>query len=47
MAFPFHLDQIINGRRFFEMTEHYHRQVTVIVSDERKAQGASCNRTAW
>lgn len=40
MVFPFHLDQIIiNGRRFFEMAEHYHRQVSMIVSDERKAQG--------
>ncbi|MBO2678716.1 DUF262 domain-containing protein [Shewanella algae] len=39
MVFPFHLDQIIiNGRRFFEMTEHYHRQVSMIVSEEKKAQ---------
>ncbi|HAS6020274.1 TPA: DUF262 domain-containing protein [Vibrio vulnificus] len=39
MVFPFHLDQIIiNGRRFFEMAEHYHRQVSMIVSDEKKAQ---------
>lgn len=34
-AFPFHLDQmIINGRRFFEMAEHYQKQVHAIVSAE-------------
>ncbi len=28
LGFPFHLDQIIiNGRRFFEMTAHYHEKV--------------------
>lgn len=28
LGFPFHLDQIIiNGRRFFEMTDHYHETV--------------------
>ncbi|XEI32104.1 DUF262 domain-containing protein [Aeromonas veronii] len=32
MRFPFHLDQmIINGRRFFEMAEHYQKQVANIV----------------
>ncbi|MGT2506079.1 DUF262 domain-containing protein [Cupriavidus basilensis] len=37
MAFPFHLDQmIINGRRFFEMAEHYQRQVSAIIEDEQK-----------
>jgi hypothetical protein len=37
MVFPFHLDQmIINGRRFFEMTEHYQRQVSAIIEDEQK-----------
>ncbi|BCG04677.1 hypothetical protein PPGU19_092450 (plasmid) [Paraburkholderia sp. PGU19] len=37
MTFPFHLDQmIINGRRFFEMAEHYQRQVSAIIEDEQK-----------
>lgn len=35
MKFPFYLDQmVINGRRFFEMTEHYQQQVFSIVSSE-------------
>ncbi|HBQ5823556.1 TPA: DUF262 domain-containing protein [Klebsiella pneumoniae subsp. pneumoniae] len=35
MRFPFHLDQmIINGRRFFEMAEHYQHQVSAIISCE-------------
>ena len=35
MDFPFHLDQqIINGRRFFQMAAHYHQQVTHIVRGE-------------
>ncbi|MDI6653598.1 DUF262 domain-containing protein [Gluconobacter japonicus] len=35
MVFPFHLDQmIINGRRFFEMAEHYQKLVAAIVSQE-------------
>jgi len=35
MAFPFHLDQmVINGRRFFEMAEHYQRQVSAIIEGE-------------
>lgn len=35
MRFPFHLDQmIINGRRFFEMAEHYQQQVSAIISCE-------------
>ena len=34
-AFPFGLDQmIINGRRFFEMAEHYQQQVSAIISNE-------------
>ncbi|WP_322005695.1 DUF262 domain-containing protein [Paraburkholderia tropica] len=38
MAFPFRLDQmIINGRRFFEMAEHYQQRVAAIVEDERSA----------
>ncbi|WP_273960867.1 DUF262 domain-containing protein [Enterobacter kobei] len=35
MRFPFHLDQmIINGRRFFEMAEHYQQQVSAIIASE-------------
>ncbi len=35
MRFPFHLDQmVINGRRFFEMAEHYQQQVSAIISSE-------------
>lgn len=35
MVFPFHLDQmIINGRRFFELAEHYQQQVSEIVACE-------------
>ncbi|MBB1487000.1 DUF262 domain-containing protein [Oceanospirillum sediminis] len=34
-AFPFHLDQmIINGRRFFEMSNYYQKQVQAIVNAE-------------
>lgn len=37
LRFPFHLDQmIINGRRFFEMAEHYHEQVARIVGREHE-----------
>lgn len=35
MRFPFHLDQqIINGRRFFEMASHYQHQIHVTVNAE-------------
>lgn len=35
MVFPFHLDQmIINGRRFFEMAEHYQKQVKLIIESK-------------
>ncbi|MCG0996414.1 MULTISPECIES: DUF262 domain-containing protein [Acetobacter] len=35
MVFPFHLDQmIINGRRFFEMAEHYQKLVAAIAVEE-------------
>ncbi len=38
MRFPFHLDQmVINGRRFFEMAEHYQQQVSAIISCEYAA----------
>lgn len=40
MGFPFHLDQmIINGRRFFEMAEHYQLRVEDIVTSEYQSQG--------
>ncbi|QEP42972.1 DUF262 domain-containing protein [Ectothiorhodospiraceae bacterium BW-2] len=36
MDFPFHLDQmIINGRRFFEMAEHYQKKIGAITHDEK------------
>ncbi len=39
-VFPFHLDQmIINGRRFFELAEHYQQQVSQIVAGEYDAEG--------
>lgn len=38
MAFPFQLDQmIINGRRFFEMAEHYQRLVSAILQEGHAA----------
>lgn len=38
-VFPFHLDQmIINGRRFFELAEHYQQQVSQIVAAEYGAE---------
>lgn len=38
MVFPFHLDQmIINGRRFFEMAEHYQKLVSAILDQESAA----------
>lgn len=41
MAFPFHLDQmIINGRRFFEMAEHYQQQIAGIVASEQSVKAA-------
>lgn len=37
MQFPFHLDQmIINGRRFFEMTDHYQAMIANIIDDENR-----------
>ncbi len=36
-VFPFHLDQmIINGRRFFELAEHYQQQVARIIADKQR-----------
>ncbi|MDN5434871.1 MAG: DUF262 domain-containing protein, partial [Acinetobacter sp.] len=35
MSFPFQLDQmIINGRRFFEMVEHYEKQISKVVDHQ-------------
>ena len=35
MTFPFHLDQmLINGRRFFEMAQHYDTQIKQVVGAE-------------
>jgi len=40
-VFPFHLDQmVINGRRFFELAEHYQQQVSKIVADESSTASA-------
>jgi len=40
-AFPFHLDQIIiNGRRFFEMTDHYRRKISLAHSPETTGAGS-------
>lgn len=47
MAFPFYLDQIIiNGRRFFEMTDHYLGEVGWVVDTDilqKRIGGASLN----
>ena len=42
LTFPFRLDQIIiNGRRFFEMAEHYEKQVATIINDASTMQEQS------
>lgn len=39
LSFPFHLDQIIiNGRRFFEMTSHYQKEISQIKGDLKNLQ---------
>jgi hypothetical protein len=44
LGFPFHLDQmVINGRRFFEMTSHYHEKVERIRDESRQGGGLSAN----
>lgn len=39
MSFPFQLDQmIINGRRFFEMVEHYEKQISKVVDHQEQSE---------
>ena len=39
LSFPFHLDQIIiNGRRFFEMTSHYQKEISQIKGNLKNLQ---------
>lgn len=39
MSFPFQLDQmIINGRRFFEMVEHYEKQISKVVVHQDQSE---------
>lgn len=45
MRFPFHLDQIvINGRRFFEMAEHYQHMVSDIIGAESRVHSIQKKR---
>jgi hypothetical protein len=45
LDFPFHLDQIvINGRRFFEMTAHYHEMVTRFKRSDSDSQFTSSEK---
>ena len=42
MNFPFQLDQmIINGRRFFEMVEHYEKQISKVVDHQDQSEKIS------
>ncbi|WP_336938167.1 DUF262 domain-containing protein [Acinetobacter modestus] len=42
MSFPFQLDQmIINGRRFFEMVEHYEKQISKVVDHQEQSEKVS------
>ena len=42
MSFPFQLDQmIINGRRFFEMVEHYEKQISKVVDHQDQSVNIS------
>lgn len=42
MSFPFQLDQmIINGRRFFEMVEHYEKQISKVVDHQDQSEKIS------
>lgn len=39
MSFPFQLDQMImNGRRFFEMVEHYEKQISKVVDHQEQSE---------
>lgn len=42
MNFPFQLDQmIINGRRFFEMVEHYEKQISKVIDHQDQSEKIS------
>ncbi|ENV18214.1 DUF262 domain-containing protein [Acinetobacter guillouiae] len=42
MSFPFQLDQMtINGRRFFEMVEHYEKQISKVVDHQDQSEKIS------
>lgn len=42
MSFPFQLDQmIINGRRFFEMVEHYEKQISKVIDHQDQSEKIS------
>lgn len=42
MSFPFQLDQmIINGRRFFEMVEHYEKQISKVINHQDQSEKIS------
>lgn len=42
MSFPFQLDQmIINGRRFFEMVEHYEKQISKVADHQDQSEKIS------
>ena len=42
MSFPFQLDQmIINGRRFFEVVEHYEKQISKVVDHQDQSEKIS------
>lgn len=42
MSFPFQLDQmIINGRRFFEMVEHYEKKISKVVDHQEQSEKVS------
>lgn len=39
LSFPFHLDQmVINGRRFFEMINHYQQLITRVIQDQHHGE---------
>ncbi|WP_367872807.1 DUF262 domain-containing protein [Luteolibacter sp. Populi] len=46
-AFPFQIDQtIVNGRRFFEMTEHYLEKVAVITAESKNGDKSGLTELA-
>jgi hypothetical protein len=41
MKYPFQIDQtIVNGKRFFEMVDHYHKMIQRIKSEEMKGENS-------